>query len=152
MTEFSFLPFVDHLIPEGYEKTWHETNHRLLGCKWFPQYIDCQIDDTAITVRFDTAWEPSLHATEHIGSWITDIDPDSRLTHSYNESSSGFCGVMELSSEKIAHDELSEMTDQEVSRISEATGRSTQEIQMPPQNSDEEFINVFPRFYEPFAE
>ena len=160
--EFSFLPFVDHLIPEDYEKTWHGTNHELLGCKWFPQHADCQVTDTTLTVRFDTPWDPSLRATEHVGSWIATIDPDSVLTHSYNESGCGFCGVMEISSDGIAHDEgafftferdeLTEMTDQEISRISQATGRSIKEIRMLPQTSDEEFIDVFPRFYESFAE
>jgi len=113
IVEFSFLPFVQHLIPDNYkDNSYHLNCDVLIGCKWFPDLNHVDLDgDNHVHLSFETPWGPSILATRHLAAWIHQLDPNARLVHEYEEPGMAFCGLLTIDSdgEEDLHGECTEV-------------------------------------------
>jgi len=98
IVEFSYLPFVKHLLPQNYEDEWYSSYREILGSKWFPDISIFDVDTDSLTLGFDSAWAPTTTGTEHIAQWLrSHTQGEFSIIHSYEEAGMAFCGVLTVS-------------------------------------------------------
>ncbi|MDF1816322.1 MAG: hypothetical protein P1V20_29250 [Verrucomicrobiales bacterium] len=160
--EFSFLPFVEHLLPDDYENNIGETNYDLIGCKWFPQFNHMDHNGDQLHISFETPWGPSENATRHLAAWLEELDPEFQIIHSYEETGMAFCGLLEIdkNGERSSHGDRYEIdcaeinTDDDIDLecIISTFEISAEEIHKAAAgNSEYGYLAFYPEFFEDYG-
>lgn len=160
IVEFSFLPFVEHLIPENEDA--FNTNCNLIGCKWFPDLNHIDREEDSVLLSFETPWSPSENATRHLASWLQQIDPQCQIIHSYEECGMAFCGILTITADGETHDqgdyfeiecnEVGYSDDSDLEYITEHFEITTGEIRKQAQACAEYgYLAFYPKFFEGYG-
>lgn len=157
IVEFSFLPFVEHLIGEDYKDNWYELNREvLLGCKWFPELTHVDFEEQRIEVSFETPWGPSYLATRHLAEWLKKHDPEFSLAHYYEEPGMGFCGIIKIDADGESELEgerieiyVEDYDQSDIKTVASLFHVSEQAIKDIMKNhTEDEWVAFYPQFFE----